>query len=85
MNGVKILGSCYFGSGSQVLGNITVQDCHLGDGESFMHPDPSARGGVLKGYGFARNVTVQTGLVINGQGTFDQKDIQSQLFYHPPK
>lgn len=83
INGVQILGNSYLGAGSQVIGNITVQDSHLEEGESFMHPDPNARGGVLKGHGLARNIRVNTGMVINGQGTFKQEEMKFQSFYHP--
>jgi len=83
INGVQILGKSYLGAGSQVIGNITVQDSHLEEGESFMYPDTAARGGVLKGYGLARNVRVSIGMVINGQGSFKQEEIKFQSFYHP--
>lgn len=83
INGVQLLGNSYLGSGSQIIGNITVQDSHLEEGESFMSPDTAVRGGVLKGYGLAKNIRVNTGMVINGQGVFEQKEIKSQSFYHP--
>lgn len=83
INGVQVLGKSYLGSGSQVIGNITVQDCYLEEGESFLYPDAALRGGVLKGQGLARNIRVAKGLVINGQGTFNQAALQCQSFYHP--
>lgn len=83
INGVQIVGNSYLGSGSQVIGNITVQDCYLEGGASFVCPDTNLRGAVLKGYGLARNVRVKTGMVINGQGTFMQDKMQFQSFYHP--
>lgn len=83
INGVQILGNSYLGSGSQVIGNITVQDCHLAEGKSFIYPDAAARGAVLKGYGIAKKLRVETGMVINGQGTFKQEEIQCQSYYHP--
>lgn len=85
MNGVQLIGCSYLGSGSQIIGNITAQDCHLEDGESFAHPDPTVRGGVVKGIGIARNLKVPTGMVINGLGTFQQENMQSQSYYHPSK
>ncbi|WP_371363792.1 hypothetical protein SRRS_46790 [Sporomusa rhizae] len=85
INGVQILGCSYLGSCSQVIGNITVQDCHLDEGESFMNSDPDVRGGVLKGYGLARNIRVKTGMVINGQGVFTQENMIKQSFFHPIK
>lgn len=85
MNGVQLIGCCYLGSGSQIIGNITAQDCHLEDGESFAHPDATVRGGVLKGSGIARNLIVPAGMVINGLGTFQQDNMQSQSYYHPNK
>jgi acetyltransferase-like isoleucine patch superfamily enzyme len=85
LNGVQILGCSCLGSGSQVIGNITVQDCYLEEGESFKHNNPDARGGVLKGYGLARKIRVKTGMVINAYGVFKTEEMQKQAFFHPKK
>ena len=86
LNGVQILGITHLGSGSQVIGGqLTVQDCFLGDGKDFTFPNTDERGGVIKGFGIARNIRVEKGKVINGQGSFDQSMIQNQSFYHPKK
>ena len=84
-NGAEIIGKCVLGSGSQILGQITVQNCTLGSGESFKGSDPDLRGGLLKGFGLARNLDVKQGEVINGQGTFAQTSIERQASYHSPK
>ncbi len=82
LNGVQLLGKTNLGSGSQVIGNITAQDCNLSSGESFLYPDFNLRGGVLKGFGLARNITVNQGKVLNGEGNFNQSDMKDQSFYH---
>jgi len=82
INGVQLLGQTNLGSGSQIIGNITAQDCNLCSGESFVYPDFNLRGGVLKGFGLARNITVNQGMVLNGEGIFNQSDIKDQSFYH---
>jgi carbonic anhydrase/acetyltransferase-like protein (isoleucine patch superfamily) len=83
MNGAIILDDCYLGKGSQVVGNIKMTKCYLGDGESFLEKNPNLRGGVLKGFGMARDVRVNAGSVINGQGTFNISMIEMQETYHP--
>jgi len=86
LNGVQILGITHLGSGSQIIGGqLTVQDCFLGDGKDFTFPDADERGGVVKGFGLIRNIRIEKGKVINGQGSFDQSMIQDQSFYHPKK
>jgi hypothetical protein len=84
-NNAAIVAPCILGSGSQVLGPITVQNCHLDAGDSYRGDDPDTRGGVLKGFGQARNLTVKQGEVINGQGVFVQATVERQLVYHPRK
>ena len=85
LNGVQIIGRCNLGSGSQIIGNITVQNCNLEAGESFLCDNPDLRGGLIKGYGLVRNLTIGKGKVIDGAGTFDSINIQDQSFYHPKK
>ena len=84
-DGASIMGRSTLGSGSQVLGNITVQSCVLGEGASFTELDPDKRGAVLKGMGLARNLTLTAGQVINGLGDFSKAPIEQQSFYHPKK
>jgi NDP-sugar pyrophosphorylase family protein len=84
-NNAAIVGPCSLGSGSQVLGPITAQNCHLEAGESYKHDDPDLRAGVLKGFGQARNLTVKQGEVINGKGIFEQANVERQIVYHPKK
>lgn len=83
LNGAQIIGNCRLGSGSQILGPITVENCTLMDGGSSAEPDPDRRAGVLKGFGRAQNITVHQGEVINGQGAFDPSQIERQVVYHP--
>ncbi|MDD2225065.1 MAG: hypothetical protein PHP97_02800 [Candidatus Shapirobacteria bacterium] len=86
LNGVQILGITHLGSGSQIIGGqLTVQDCFLEDGKDFTFPDTDERGGVIKGFGLIRNIKIEKGKVINGQGSFDQSMVQDQSFYHPKK
>lgn len=83
MSGANILSGCVLENGSQVLGAITVENCTLGAGGGFKEPDPDLRGGVLKGFGTARHLTVGQGEVINGAGRFDSDAIERQTAYHP--
>lgn len=85
MNSPQILGETFLGTGSQVLGRINVQHCRLEAGEDYTHPDPDLRAGVLKGSGVARQLLVKAGEVINGNGVFEQANIERQTFYHPKK
>lgn len=84
LNGVQMIGQCNFGSGSQVIGNITVQNCVLEEGESYLCGNPDLRGGLLKGFGIAKNLTIGKGKVIEGFGKFDPSNIRYQSFFHPP-
>jgi hypothetical protein len=81
--GAQIIGRNTFGSGSQVLGPIIVQNCTLGAGESYAHPDPDLRGAVLKGAGLARGLQVGQGEVISQRTSFNQADVERQTVYHP--
>jgi len=86
VNGVQILGNTVLGDGSQIIGGqLTVQDCKLESGESYNCEDTDQRGAVMKGFGLARNIIVGKGKVLNGQGVFEQKNMQDQSFYHPKK
>lgn len=82
-DGASIMGRSTLGSGSQILGNITVQNCNLDGGASFTHPDPDLRGAVLKGMGLARNLTLTAGQVVNGLGDFSKAPVEQQSVYHP--
>lgn len=81
--GACIMGETTLGDGSQVLGDITVQNCTLAGGGAYNEPDPDKRAAVLKGFGIARNVILQTGQVINGSGDFNDAGVQWQHEYHP--
>lgn len=83
VNGPTIVGKTTLGSGSQVIGAITVQDCVLEDGLDFTAQNPDEQGAVLKGYGLARGLTLTKGQVLNGQGKFDQQNVEQQSTYHP--
>jgi acetyltransferase-like isoleucine patch superfamily enzyme len=82
-DGASIMGRTTLGSGSQVLGNITVQGCTLASGGTFQAPDPDERAAVLKGFGLARGVTLEKGQVVNGAGNFAERPIEWQHDYHP--
>lgn len=82
-DGVSIMGKTDLGSGSQVLGAITVQSCVLAEGGSYQESDPDKRAAVLKGYGLARGLTLQTGQVVNGSGNFATAPVEWQRDYHP--
>ena len=83
MNGPQILDDCYLGNGTQVLGNIKMSGCILADGESYKEKNPNKRGGVLKGFGTANKLRIETGMVINGNGTMTTDMMESQEKYHP--
>lgn len=79
----ELVGNSTFGDGSQVVGRITVISCHLGAGENHTFPDADQRGAVLKGFGQARNLTLEQGQVINGAGQFSDATVEMQSKYHP--
>lgn len=83
MRGCDIRNAAELGSGSQVLGPVTVEDCSLAAGGSFMTADPDRRGAVLKGAGAARHLQVPTGHVISAYGDFLMQDMKPQSFFHP--
>jgi hypothetical protein len=83
LNGAAVFGETVLGSGSQLLGAITVDSCRLEPGGSFRESDPDRRAGVLKGAGTARGITVPAGQVIVSAGTFSESDLQPQSNFHP--
>jgi acetyltransferase-like isoleucine patch superfamily enzyme len=83
MNGPQILDDCYLGNGTQVLGNIKMSSCILADGESYKEKNPNTRGGILKGFGTAIRLRIETGMVINGNGSMTADMIERQEKYHP--
>jgi acetyltransferase-like isoleucine patch superfamily enzyme len=82
--GVNILANASLGSGSQIFGYVTVQNCKLDGGGTFREPEPNRRGAVLKGFGTARNIHLGVGQVINGTGDFSTAPVEEQQAYHPP-
>ncbi len=82
-NGASIMGKTSLGSGSQVLGAITVQGCSLAAGGTFQTPDPDERAAVLKGFGVARGIALEKGQVVNGSGNFADRPVEWQHDYHP--
>lgn len=71
------------GEGGQILGPIRCQNCHLEGGGSHRTPVPDERGGVLKGSGVARNITVPKGHVIQAFGLFADAVMRRQSYFHP--
>jgi hypothetical protein len=82
-NGAAVFGQSELGSGSQLLGAITMDSCRLEAGDNFRDPDPDRRAGLLKGSGMARKLTVPRGQVIVGAGTFEAENMQPQSDFHP--
>ncbi|MBM6579871.1 hypothetical protein ILT44_06730 [Microvirga sp. BT689] len=88
-DGARLLGggsltlSNRIGRGAQILGPIRCQNCTLGDGGTFRHPEPDERGGVLKGSGVARQIDVPTGSVIQAFGLFSEEILRRQSYFHP--
>ncbi len=83
LGGACVFGQCDLGSGSQILGPITVDSCFLEAGGSYLDHNPDMRAGLLKGAGIARNLVVPVGQVIAGNGMFRADDMQPQSFFHP--
>lgn len=81
--GASVFGEATLGSGSQLLGTIAVDSCHLAAGGSFRDPDPDTRGALLKGQGTARNLRLDAGQVIAASGVFRAEDVKPQSFFHP--
>lgn len=82
LGGASVYGVTQLGSGSQILGAISVENCILAPGASYTDPDPDARGAVLKGAGIARGLTLKRGEVILGNGLFTAEAIKPQSFFH---
>ncbi|MFY2556913.1 hypothetical protein ACN469_04730 [Corallococcus terminator] len=83
LGGASVFGESVLGSGTQVLGAITVDSCQLAAGAAFSDPDPDVRAAVLKGSGTARGLALGVGQVILGNGGFRAEDVKPQAFYHP--
>jgi len=83
LNNPSVFGETSLGNGCQLLGGITVDSCTLEGGGSFEEPDPNLRGGLLKGRGLARSLTIPRGKVIAGEGGFRQEDLLPQSHFHP--
>lgn len=84
MLGASIGAGTRLGDGSQVLGPIALQGCTLGAGGTHDEPDPDRRGGVLKGQGRARGLTIARGEVILGKGgDLQMSALQRQSHFHP--
>lgn len=80
---VNLYGQDTLGSGSQILGTITVQGGILAAGAPHSHPQPDTRGAVLKGAGLARDIHLAQGRVIDGWGRFRVEDAVAQSKFHP--
>jgi len=86
VNGAWLLGQSTLGSGSQVIGQVHVEDSELAGGESYAYDDPDRRGAVLKGSGDARGLRVRMGYVIRSEnGRFEQQGERPQSDFHPKK
>jgi hypothetical protein len=87
--GARLLGggslalSNRIGRGAQILGPIRCQNCRLGDGGSYRHPEPDERGAVLKGSGVARDIELAQGQVIQAFGLFAEGFVRPQSYFHP--
>lgn len=79
---INIFGNCLFGEGSQIIGTINVYNCTLIGGGDYNEKDPDRRAGLIKGFGTAKNIVVDKGMVVNGFGDFSQADLELQSNYH---
>ncbi len=82
-SGATVRGKNALGTGAQVLGAVTLRNCILMAGEDHRFPDPDLRGGVLKGSGFAENLSIGRGEVINGRNQLLPSMTERQRRYHP--
>jgi NDP-sugar pyrophosphorylase family protein len=78
-----VFGKSSLGSGTQILGQITVSNCTLEAGEDYKSSDPDLRGGLLKGCGSAQHIHVPCGQVIAGWGEFRAEMLVAQRTFHP--
>ncbi|WP_323184973.1 GNAT family N-acetyltransferase [Kitasatospora purpeofusca] len=84
MDGAEVLGDSLLGHGSQILGRISARSVELGAGLPYTHPDPDARGGVLKGLGRLSGVLVGTGDALFNIGHDLSHTVPGrQRAYHP--
>lgn len=83
MNGAQLMGKSTMGNGAQILGPISAQNCELEGGEDYRHSNAARRGGLLKGFGVAKNCKVPQGRVLVGNGTFEQEKLIDQMSFHP--
>lgn len=81
--GAEVVGISTLGDGCQVIGAIGAQSVTLEGGGDWTHPDPDARGAVLKGFGLARGLSLRVGDVVNGAGDFRAAAVERQIDYHP--
>ncbi|SCY47508.1 hypothetical protein [Microvirga guangxiensis] len=81
--GASVFGETFLGSGSQLLGMIMVDSCHLAAGGSFRESDPDSRAALLKGQGVARNLRLEVGQVISTRDEFTMDGVKPQSFFHP--
>lgn len=79
---INIFGNCEFGEGSQIIGTINVYSCTLIGGGDYNEKDPDRRAGLIKGFGTAKNIVVDKGMVVNGFGDFSQAPLELQSNYH---
>jgi hypothetical protein len=79
----SVFGKTSLGSGTQILGQITVNNCILEAGRDYKSVNPELRGGLLKGYGSAQNIKIPQGKVISGSGEIRVDMLVSQAMFHP--
>ncbi len=79
---INIFGNCDFGEGSQIIGTINVYNCTLIGGGDYNEKNPDKRAGLIKGFGTAKNIVVDRGMVVNGFGDFSQATLELQSNYH---
>lgn len=82
-DGADVMGETVLEDGSQILGMITVKNCHLAKGDTYRSDDPDRRGAVLKGFGTAENLRLERGEVVKGFGNFSDSPVEMQSVYHP--
>lgn len=85
LSGAVVVGNSILGSGTQVLGAVTVENCTLMGGQSFNDPDPDLRGAVVKGNGLIRDLSLRVGDVVVANGLPPSFVLQRQSELHPGK